>query len=345
MSVDGGSVAVRMAKYVHSSNSLFFFLLFGVGFYGQPLLLSGIYLKSQKEGATMAKAKKTDRARAFDIYKAHDGKITAKEISKKLNISYRKVLSWKKEDDWEGLLKHYIKKKDNVQKDIIQTNNNPKLTDKERLFCMYYVRSFNAVKSYMKAFGVGYGTAAANSTRLLKKAKILEEIDNLKTARLTRQLLQEDDIFQAYIDIAFSDITDYVDFKTEQEPVIGPTGVIMVPDKTSKNKNAKVPLMQKTNKMYFKNSDTIDGTLISEIKEGRQGVSIKLHDKMKALQWLSDHLGILTDEQRARIELMKAKTAPPEQDQAEDDGFLDALKGTAAEDWDDQTISGDDADE
>lgn len=273
-----------------------------------------------------------NRNRAFEIYKEHDGQISLKKISEKLGVSYSSVIRWKKQDGWEKKIKPHLKKKSNIKQDAKQLKN-ASLTEKQKLFCLYYVRSFNCVKSYQKAFQTKYTTAATEGQKLLKNPLILEEIDNLKIARLSRELLQEEDIFQQYIDIAFADITDYVEFKTEQEPVIGPSGIIMVPDKSSKNKNTKIPLLQTVNRLYFKNSNDIDGQMISEIKEGRNGVTVKLHDKMKALQWLSDHLGILTDEQRARIEMMKSKMNGPEQEQIEDDGFIEALNNSAASDW------------
>ena len=60
--------------------------------------------------------------------------------------------------------------------------------------------------------------------------------------------------------------------------------------------------------MKFKQSEDVDGTLITEVKQGKDGASIKLVDKMKALQWLADHMDIATAEQKAKIEQIKAKT-------------------------------------
>ena len=59
---------------------------------------------------------------------------------------------------------------------------------------------------------------------------------------------------------------------------------------------------------------------------------------MKALDWLANHMDLATEEQRARIEQIKAQTHrltidEEEQEETVDDGFLKALEGTAAEDW------------
>jgi len=54
---------------------------------------------------------------------------------------------------------------------------------------------------------------------------------------------------------------------------------------------------------------------------------------MKALQWLSDHMDLATEKQRAEIALLRAKVQTDDGEENADDGFLDALNGTAAEDW------------
>ena len=68
----------------------------------------------------------------------------------------------------------------------------------------------------------------------------------------------------------------------------------------------------------------MDGTLIGEVKQGKDGASIKLPDRMKALQWLSDHMGWATEEQKARIEMIQAQT--------------DKLKVESGSDKDDESV-------
>lgn len=53
----------------------------------------------------------------------------------------------------------------------------------------------------------------------------------------------------------------------------------------------------------------IDGTLVSEISETANGVKVKLNDRMKAMEWLSQHIDLATEEQRARIDALKAKAS------------------------------------
>lgn len=46
------------------------------------------------------------------------------------------------------------------------------MTDKQRLFCIYYVRCFNATKAYQKAYGCSYEIANAEGYKNLVKPSI-----------------------------------------------------------------------------------------------------------------------------------------------------------------------------
>lgn len=69
------------------------------------------------------------------------------------------------------------------------------------------------------------------------------------------------------------------------------------------------------------------------------GKAIRMADCLKALDWLSKHLNMATDEQKAKIELIKAQTAKvtgeDESEEIENDGFIDALNGSSESDWKD----------
>lgn len=226
------------------------------------------------------------------------------------------------------------KSKKAVAEDVGQVLENADLTDKQRLFCLYYVRCFNATKAYQKAYGSSYDVANSEGYRLLVNPCIRDEIMRLKQNRLNRELLDEHDIFQKYMDIAFADMTDYVSFGRETVPVMGAFGPITVTDEKT---GEKIPLMKEINAVKFRESVDVDGTLIAEIKQGKDGASIKLMDHMKAMNWLADHMDLATEEQRARIAVLKAKANVAEdEDVAADDGFLAALNGTAGEDWSDE---------
>lgn len=275
----------------------------------------------------MPRARDPNRDKAFEIYKKHKGKIQNREISKLLNVPEKTVSGWKCKDKWNqklnGVLRkntEYSESKKNVEKDVAveevnQVIENSELTDKQRLFCICYVRCFNATKAYQKAYKCSYETAVVAGPRLLGNVRIKNEIHNLKQARLNREFLSEEDIFQKYMDIAFADITDYVSFGMEETPAMSMHGPVRVENPKTGQKEI---LKETVNVIRFRESSVVDGTIISEIKQGRDGASIKLADRMKALQWLSDHMDLATEEQKARIGVLKAKAKVDDQISVED---------------------------
>lgn len=282
----------------------------------------------------MPKAKDARADKAFEMYKQG---LKLIDIANQLGVAEGTVRSWKNRYKWNGETNATLQKnKRNVAKENKQTKKvkkesvadeveaviqNADLTDKQQLFCIYYIRCFNATKAYQKAYDVDYATAVVNGPRLLGNARIKDEIFRLKQERLNREFLSESDIFQKYMDIAFADVTDFVEFGNEDVDVILDTG---------ERKTITV------SHINIKNDADVDGTIISEVSKGRDGVKVKLADRMKALQWLSDHMDLATEKQKAEIALLKAKVQTDDGDEVADDGFLEALNGTAAEDWGDE---------
>lgn len=236
------------------------------------------------------------------------------EIASQLNLPEGTVRRWKCTHKWDNERSDKKSERSERRKDekieivaaeVGQVLENPGLTDKQRLFCVLYIRCFNATKAYQKAYGVDYFSAKSHGWELLQNVAIREEIARLKQNRLNREMLDEHDIFQKYMDIAFADITDFLEFGQEQVQVMSMYGPVEVKEPET---GKKVPLMKTVNMVRFKESGEVDGTLISEVKQGKDGASIKLADRMKALQWLSDHMNLATEEQRTRIAQIKAQT-------------------------------------
>ena len=255
-----------------------------------------------------------------------------KDIAAKYGVSINTVKSWKKRYAWsrnkkteciqKGCTqnKKGAHKKEAVAEDVSQVVINDELTDQQQLFCLYQSRMFNYTKAYMKAYpGCTYASAAVLGSRLMKNQLIRETIEQLKQNHMNREMLKQEDIFQKYMDIAFADMNDFMSFGQEEiETDYGPRMV---------------------NSVRLKESDQVDGTLITEVKQGRDGVSVKLADRMKAIDWLADHMDIATAEQKAKIEQIRAKTAimsGTSEEETEDDGFIEALKGEVADVWEEE---------
>ena len=269
------------------------------------------------------------------------------DIANQFGLSEGTVRSWKSRYNWDcnvakekcNVAKKKKQKEKRSVKEVQHVMENAELTDKQRLFCLHYIKCFNATKAYQKAYECSYEVAASASYRMLDNVGIRNEIQHLKQNRYQREFISESDIFQKYMDIAFADITDFLDFGTEEVPVMEFYGPVKNKDpETGEEKT----LTKTVNVVHFKPSSEVDGSILSEVKQGKDGASIKLADRMKALEWLSKHMNIATDEQKARIEqihaqteLLKAKAQADDIEEAADDGFIEALKGTAADDWED----------
>lgn len=287
----------------------------------------------------MARVRSPNRDKAFEIYKLNNGEILLKDIATQLGVKDAQIRKWKSQDKWEEKLKGTLpknkrnvinkktdKNKQAINEDIESVLKNDKLTEKQKLFCIYYIENFNATKAYQRAYECSYATAMSEGSKSLRNPKIKIEID-----RLTNECLEEQEInskllskrlWKKYIDIAFADITDYLEFNSKE--VQGEYGTYT------------------KNTISLKNSDEVDGSLISEISEGRDGIKIKLQDKMKALQWLSDRMDLLPTSVKTKldIEMLKLEVEMNKhdntQEEVENDGFIEALNNATDEVWNDE---------
>ena len=267
-----------------------------------------------------------------------------KEIAKKYDTTINTVKSWSRRYEWSKKKKkgahqnksvHTKKECKKIAEEIVESSE---LDEERQLFCIYYLKYHNKVKAYQKVKpSTPYNSACVMASRWSKEPAVIEEINRLKKELYEDALLDPHDIVQKYIDIAFADINDYLEYGREEVPVMGAFGPVIA--KNPKTGEDEI-LKQTINTVRFKESAYVDGTILSEVKKGKDGASIKLSDRMKALDWLSKHMNLATEEQRAKIDLIKAQTRKiaidDEKEEIEDDGFLDALNASAKEDWEDE---------
>lgn len=244
-------------------------------------------------------------------------KITLAALAEKHDIKLGTLKSRKSREKWSrGATKKdatktnkvaTVKKKDaspkkNIEKETEPVIENKELTDKQRLFCIYYTKYFNATKAYQKAYESEYTTAMVNGHRLLRNAKISAEIERIKEEQANELKLGVRDILQKYIDIAFADITDFTTFGKKEVPVMTEMGPLLDDEGNEVTKEI--------NYVDFNDSLEVDGTIITEVKQGRDGISVKLADKMKALEMLSKYFDLLSENDKKRLqeEKLKAET-------------------------------------
>ena len=233
----------------------------------------------------MPRARSPERDLAYQLWLDSGKKKKLKDIAEELGVPEGKVRKWKSLDNWEGNVP--IQRKGNVPKREVHKSakrlaENQELTDQQKLFCIYFSKTFNATSAYQKAYGCSYAAALTNGPRMLRNARIADEIQRLKKERYAQALLS-----------------------------------VQIPNPETGEKET---LMQNVNVVRLKESRDVDTTLIGEVKQGRDGITVKLPDRMKALEWLADHMDMATPEQKAKTEKLRAETdrirrsSLPEQD-------------------------------
>lgn len=222
-----------------------------------------------------------------------------KDIAEKYGVTINTVKSWKVRYKWSRVGVRTKEKSVHTKKERKPIIQNDELNDKQKMFCLYYLKYFNATKAYQKAYGCDYFTANANGSRLLVNASIEKEIKRLKAERQQGVFLDAQAVLQKYIDIAFADITDFAEFGKKEVQAMGASGPL--------EDDEGNPVMVEINYVAFKESAEVDGTIITEVKKGKDGVSIKLVDKMRALEFLSKYTDLLSEGDQKRLQKEKLK--------------------------------------
>ena len=168
----------------------------------------------------MARERSPNRDKAFELYKESNGEIQNREIANILGISEKTVSGWKVKDKWSSKLNGVLQinerstpkekknkrtKKEPIAKEVKEVIENGDLTDKQRLFCLYYIKTYNATRSYQKAYRCSYEVANVEGFKNLVKPSIREEILQLKKIRMQTDFMDANDVVRKYQEIAFTD--------------------------------------------------------------------------------------------------------------------------------------------
>ncbi|MCC2341874.1 terminase small subunit [Bacillus tropicus] len=244
----------------------------------------------------MARQRSPDRDKAFEIYKASKGEKPLVEIAEELGIKNpSQIRKWKSQDKWDEKINGNV----TIAKRSVTNVKNPKtkeklkeiledeeLTEKERLFCLYYVKYFNGTQAALKA-GYSKDGAHVQASRLLRRERVSSYIKELKGELVENVFVEAMDVLKEYIKIAFADITNYLNFGQREITIQDDEG----------NEVTRV-----VNFVDLYEADMVDGSIITEVKQGRDGISVKLADKMKALDKLSQYFDLVPDTFKHQIE-------------------------------------------
>lgn len=309
----------------------------------------------------MGRVRSPNRDKAKQMYLESKGKMKLKDIAEMLGVIDTQIRKWKSTDKWDKELKvtlpnkksNVTNKKETKKSECLNKTNEKnetalditELTEKQRLFAEIYVRNFNATQAAIKA-GYAFDSAFMRGHELVRNSKVRGYINYLKELKKESIMAGIDDIVELKMRIAFSDMTDFIQFGQERVPVISSKGPITYINPLTGEKEV---LTQVVNTAKLKESWEVDGSLIKEINVTKHGTSIKLEDKQEAQDWLAnffemnpmdkhkiDYDNKKLELERKKVELAALKSGEDPEEEVEDDGFIEALKETAQEDWSDE---------
>lgn len=164
-----------------------------------------------------------------------------------------------------------------------------KLIAKQQRFVEEYLVDLNATQAYLRAgYKVSESVAAVNAQRLLRNAKIQDVLSLAMKKRAERTEITQDKVVQELAKIAFSKGTDFVRIaqRTGYRPVFDDKGNVI----DQEPYEIQVVEILNTDEVPADKQAAIAG-----IKQGANGIEVKLNDKVKALELLGRHLGMFND--------------------------------------------------
>lgn len=234
-----------------------------------------------KRGGDVARIRDPARDKAKELY-LNNKDITNREIANILKIDEKKVATWKYRDKWEC---NTEEKKNVVQQNKKCSTTKPKetkeelipdenkdydwvdeidgLSDRQRLFCYYYMESLNVFQAGVKA-GYSPNYSRTRIYEMLEKDSIKAFLKKLREQQKQDFLISQEKILNRHVQVAFSDINEYFEEDGSLKPIA-----------------------------------QVDGTLIKKMKivENDKGrtVEIELIEKCKSLDFLTTHSGLKTE--------------------------------------------------
>ena len=155
------------------------------------------------------------------------------------------------------------------------------LNKRQELFAKEYLIDLNATQSAIRA-GYSEKTAYSMGQRLLKHVEVQECIQKAMRKREKRTEVTQDRVLEELAAIAFADINDYVQIST-----------VTIDDR-------EIDSVELVNTGALPKAKR---AAIAGIKQGANGIELKLYDKEKALEMLGRHLGMFNDKLKTEVDM------------------------------------------
>lgn len=162
-----------------------------------------------------------------------------------------------------------------------------KLTPKQQRFVEEYLIDLNA-SAAMRRAGYKSKNPDVDGYNLLVKPSIAVEIKKAMDERSKRTEITADMVLKEYAKIGFSNISDYLKVNTRERVV----------DYQEDEDGNKKPITEMLQAVELFDTDEVEREkmdAVAEIKQTKEGIALKLHDKKGALDSIARHLGMFTD--------------------------------------------------
>ena len=162
------------------------------------------------------------------------------------------------------------------------------LTARQQRFVQKYVVNLNATQAAIRA-GYSAKGARVRGAKLLANRNVQKALESAMEHRRLRTQLEADDVVRQLAIVASANVTDYVKW-TDGQVFLLPSDEIAI-DKL---------------------------VAVHSVTSGPHGVTIRMHDKIRALELLAKHLGMFSEGARVDLEVRDGS------------GILARLQATAA---------------
>ncbi len=137
-----------------------------------------------------------------------------KDISAKYDVPVGTLKSWRTRDGWKKDASATKKVQPNQKKDapkvapkiVDELEANNELTEKQKLFCLFYLQRFNATWAYQQAYKCDYTTANVEGSKNLVKPSIKRQLAKLKKQQRADLYVTANDIAREYAKQAFASL-------------------------------------------------------------------------------------------------------------------------------------------
>lgn len=153
-----------------------------------------------------------------------------------------------------------------------------KLTPKQMRFVDEWLIDFNGKQAAIRA-GYSAKTAEVTAAKLLRNVKVQAEISRRQKDLQKRTEVSQDRVVKELARIAFANIADYLHVETQTRTKDDGTEVTY-----------QIVMLSETEDLSVDQR-----AALANVKQSVNGVEIKLHDKIKALELLGRHIGMFTD--------------------------------------------------